>query len=344
MRGDRLNPNKNGYTARDTAGPAMSSAPSESVGNTNALFARASRNSARVIVPISDSSLAEEGSRPAFYCVHSASGVAGTDFSELAQLLDADVRFYGIQAPPKLMSNFEFGRSIESLASHYVDALCRFQPAGPIMLGGYCVGAIIALAMAKELHARGREVGPLVVIDGVPENTGVPMRRWRPRYWLELLKNIPRWVAHADLMRARTLQSLIWSFTNNASAIGRIAIGLRRGERVGGGYDIESVMDVSRYQPAHKSFINRLFAAAFAYDSKGYEQDVVVYEATVTPLLYRPQIGRTWREYVPRSEVVNVVGTHISIMHAPYVQAWAADLRSRIVAYFKTRQAGTGSA
>ena len=57
------------------------------------------------------------------------------------------------------------------------------------MIGGYCIGAVIALAMAQELRARGREVGPLVVIDGVPENTGVAMRRWRPSYWLELMRN-----------------------------------------------------------------------------------------------------------------------------------------------------------
>ena len=72
---------------------------------------------------------------------------------------------------------------------------------------------------------------------------------------------------------------------------------------------------------------NRLFAAAFAHKSPGYDREVVVYEATVTPLLYRPQIGHTWRKFAPRSQVVDVVGTHISIMHAPYVQAWADDLR-----------------
>jgi thioesterase domain-containing protein len=293
-----------------------------------------SRNSGRVIVPINDAALHEDKSRPAFYCVHSASGVAGTDFLELAQLLNTDVRFFGIQAPPKLMPQAEFGQTIEGLASHYAGAICDFQPEGRIMIGGYCVGAVIALAMVKELEARGREVGPLVVIDGVPENTGVPMRRWRPSYWMELIRNVPRWLKHADLMRSRTLQSLIWSVTNNMSAIGRIAIGLRRGEKVGGGYDIESVMDVSRYQPAHKSFVNRLFAAAFAYKSPGYERNVVVYEATVTPLLFRPQIGHTWKKFSPHSEVVNVVGTHISIMHAPYVQEWAGDLRRRIVEYF----------
>ena len=71
--------------------------------NTNALFAHASRNSERAIVPINDCALDTATPRPAFYCVHSASGVAGTDFLDLAKCLEPTIRFYGIQAPPKRM-------------------------------------------------------------------------------------------------------------------------------------------------------------------------------------------------------------------------------------------------
>ena len=56
------------------------------------------------------------------------------------------------------------GRPIEGLADHYVKALTKFQPEGPLMIGGYCIGAIIALDMAKKLRAMGREVGPVIAI------------------------------------------------------------------------------------------------------------------------------------------------------------------------------------
>jgi thioesterase domain-containing protein len=169
--------------------------------NTTALFGRVSRHSERVILPINDSALGIDTHGPAFYCVHSASGVAGTDFLALAHRLEPSIRFYGIQAPAKEMLDDKFGTSVESLAEYYAEALVRFQPTGPIVLGGYCVGAIVALEMAKNLRARGREVGPLVVIDGVPENTGVPLPRWTPRYWLDLVRNLRGWLVHADLMR-----------------------------------------------------------------------------------------------------------------------------------------------
>ena len=302
--------------------------------NNNALFGRTSRNSERVILPINDCALRQDVQSPAFYCVHSASGVAGTDFLALARRLEPSIRFYGIQAPPKQMLDSSFGSTVESLAAYYADALVKFQPQGPFVLGGYCVGAIIALAMAKNLRARGRDVGPLLVIDGVPENTGVALPRWAPRNWLDQLRNLRGWLVHGDLMRNRTLRSLVWSLTNNAYALGKRAIGLRRGERIGGGYSIEGIMDLSPYQPTHRLFIDRLFGAMFQYVPGDYAGKVVVYEAKITPLLYLPQIGRTWRNFAPQSEVVHIVATHIGMMREPYVDALADDMRARITEFF----------
>jgi thioesterase domain-containing protein len=319
-----------GPDAQIMSAPLSSAAPR----NTSALFAHASRHSERVIVPINDCALATDAPRPAFYCVHSASGVAGTDFLDLARRLEPSIRFYGIQAPPKMMPDLEFGNSLESLAEYYATALAAFQPEGPLLLGGYCVGAVIALAMADKLRALGREVGPLLAIDGVPENTGAALSRWTLRYWVELARNVRGWMSHGDLMRSRTLHSLLWSISNNASAIGKGAIGLRRGQKLGGGYAIDGIMDVSRYQPVHKSFVNRLFQALFAYSPKRYPGKVVVYEATVKPLLHLPQIGRIWQALAQESAVVEVVGTHISMMHEPYVDSLANDMRKRITAFF----------
>jgi len=310
--------------------PALGASPTR---NTSALFARVSRNSERIILPINDSALNNNAPLPSFYCVHSVSGVAGTDFLALAQRLDPSVRFFGIQAPPK-MEDPDFGSSVQSLAAHYANALAKFQPDGPLLLGGYCVGAIVALEMAKILRGLGRTVGPLIVIDGVPENTGNPIRRRRPRYWLELARNLPGWVVHGDMMRGGSFQSLIWSVSSNISAIVKGAIGLKRGEKLGGGYAIDGIMDLAQYPLAQKLFINRLFGALFAYIPDKYAGEVVVYEAKITPLLYLPQIGQTWRNFAPQSEIVGIVGTHRSMMREPYVDTLALDIRKRITEFF----------
>lgn len=297
------------------------------------LFARAIRGSERVLLPINEGALRADAPRPAFYCVHSVSGAAGTDFLNLARQLDRIVNFYGVQAPPKLMQDLAFGASIESLADHYVNALVKFQPEGPLMIGGYCIGAIIALDMAKKLRAMGREVGPVIAIDGAPENIRV-LSAWNPRYWAEMARNVPRWLLHADLMRSRSVHSLMWSLSKHAIAIGKGAVGLKRTEKLGGGYAIDRVMDLSLYPPAQRLFINRLFSAMFCYFPEEYPGEVIVYEAKVAPLLYLPQVGRTWRNIAPRCEIVGIVGTHIGIMHDPYVSALADDLRARVVKFF----------
>jgi thioesterase domain-containing protein len=107
-----------------------------------------------------------------------------------------------------------------------------------------------------------------------------------------------------------------------------------RAEKLGGGYSIERVMDLSLYPAEQRLFINRLFSAMFSYFPEPYQGDVVVYEANVSPLLYLPQVGRTWHKIAPRSEIVRVVGTHIGIMHDPYVSALADDMKARVIKFF----------
>lgn len=303
-----------------------------------ALFGRTARNSERVIVPINDSALSLEARSPAFYCVHSASGMAGTDFSDLASRLEPAIRFYGIQAPASRMLDAQFGSSLDAIAEYYADALVKFQPSGPFVLGGYCLGAIIALAVAQILRARGREVGPLLAIDGAPENSGATLPRWSPRYWLELLRNLRRWLAHGDLARSRSLRSVAGnlkkSLKKKAHALGRLATGRKRGETWRRGYSIDAIMDLSPYQPAHRAFINRLYGAVLTYVARDYAGEVVVYEAQVTPLLSSPQIGRVWRKFAPQSAVVRILGTHIGMMREPYVAPLAEDMRLRISGFF----------
>ena len=297
--------------------------------NTAVLFARVSRTLNQPILPINDSALTDDG-KPAFYCVHSVSGSAGTDFLHLAQRLDKGVRFFGIQAPPSEMRKAEFGGSIESIAKHYVETLMKYQPEGVLHLGGYCVGGVIAWEMARLLTEAGRQVGLLAVIDGAPENTGLGISRWDPRYWFDLIRNLPHWFGHADLVRSKSLRSLITSLATNASAIGWGVLGLRRGQKLKGGYSMDGIMDMSNYPADQRVFINRLFSALFSYRPKSYSGDIIVYEAKTAPLLYSPQIARTWSRFAPQTQVVRILGTHIGIMREPYVGYVASDLGKRI--------------
>ncbi len=293
-----------------------------------ALFARIARGSNTVILPINDAAQAGDENTPAFYCVHSLSGAGGTDFIHLAERMP-DMRFYGIQAPPAKFEDPTFGSTVESLAELYADALIRFQPQGRFFLGGWSAGVIIGLEIAQKLRARGRVVSLFAAIDAIPENTGFGLPSWHPLYMGEWAANSVSWVINDVILDKGSLRALM------KRGVSRAMMQLRpnwRGNKEGGADTLDAFMDVSRYPAVEKAFMTRLYAALFAYEPKSYAGAVVAYEATKKPLLRLPQVGRVWRALAPRSTVVRLKGTHLSILKPGDVDPLARDLEARIAA------------
>jgi aspartate racemase len=103
------------------------------------------------------------GSKPPFYCVHSAGGNVLT-YRDLARRLGDDQPLYGLQArgldgrePPHTR--------VEDMAAHYVREIRAFQPRGPYYLGGSSFGGTVAFEMAQQLRAAGQAVGLLALFD-----------------------------------------------------------------------------------------------------------------------------------------------------------------------------------
>jgi len=114
---------------------------------------------------------AGNGSRPPFFCVHAIGGSVFS-YGELARSLGPEQAFYGVQSP-----GLEGGRMFEdvpSMAAEYVAAVEAAAPNGPVLLGGWSFGGVVAFEMARLLRARGREV-PLVVLLDSYAPTGVDL-------------------------------------------------------------------------------------------------------------------------------------------------------------------------
>lgn len=304
---------------------AMRSGSAGDAGALQALFSKTPGKAESVVMPINGIALGAHDGNPAFYCVHSLSGAAGTDFSVLARLMP-DVRFYGVQAPSAKMQDADFGGSIEAIGNYYARALVLSQPEGPILLGGWSAGVTIGLETAENLRARGREVGLFVAIDAAPENTGANLPAWHPRYILEVLSNLRGWVTHDLLTQQHPLQSLFRRIT----ALGKAAMDGSSDAKNAASHAVERFMQLSRYPPYQRSFMMRLYSALMAHKSKKYFGRVVVYEASIKPLFKLPQVGRIWRTLAPHSIVVSVEGTHLSILREPSANMLADDLRKRI--------------
>jgi surfactin family lipopeptide synthetase A len=103
------------------------------------------------------------GSRPPFFCFHGAGGNV-LIYRNLAQYLGPDQPFYGLQSQGLDGSSPLLGK-IEEMAALYVKEIRGIQPRGPYLLGGYCLGGVIAYEAAQQLQAAGEEVALLALFD-----------------------------------------------------------------------------------------------------------------------------------------------------------------------------------
>src|SRR5579863_709617 len=260
-----------------------------------------------------------------FYCIHPLGGDVAS-YRQFVTALGPHQRIYGIQATkPVLHSNLT--DSIELLAQHHVNLLRSFQPHGPLVLGGWSVGAAIALEMARQLQALGRPVSLLVILDGLLANVRGGIQVWDPRYYWRLLSNVPKWIAN-DLIEER--QNITRRARARLRAILRIAD--RQGKIIPTGHEIDSFVDTSGWLAEQVSFARKLYAANEAYVPRSYDGAVIVYAAKTQPLFHLLQVEATWSRVCSAIETVRVEGTHLSFLRQPRVSAVANDLRSRLEA------------
>ena len=116
--------------------------------------------------------LRSTGARPPLFFVSAGDGNS-VGFGALARRLGDDQPFYALQ-PRGLNGGAPLHGSVEAMAVHYVREIKRIQPRGPYLLGGRCLGGVVAYEMARHLEACGERVELLAVLD-----SGGPL--WQPR-------------------------------------------------------------------------------------------------------------------------------------------------------------------
>ncbi|WP_414622036.1 amino acid adenylation domain-containing protein [Calothrix sp. CCY 0018] len=104
-----------------------------------------------------------QGNKQAFFCVHPAGGHV-LCYQELSHYLGNNQPFYGLQA-----QGFNRGEKVltkvEDMAEFYVRNIQEFQPEGPLQIGGWSFGGVVAFEMAQQLLQQGREVSLLAILD-----------------------------------------------------------------------------------------------------------------------------------------------------------------------------------
>jgi thioesterase domain-containing protein len=278
--------------------------------------------SSRMIVPLNAEAALLESKAPAFYCVHAITGAGVTDFAALAKAIGDGVRVFAIHAPKKLMLTSDYDALLTSIAGQYAEAITKSQPEGPINLGGFSSGAMVALETSRKLRALGREVHLLVSLDGAPKNIQVANSRWG--YLAKWAWNLPAALVKEDM--GRLWRQLLfktfkyWTRQRTAATDDDATHPVR-----------ETVNNYSSYPAHQRRFMRTLYDAIEKTSFDRYEGAVVVYKATIKPI-FLSGVAEFWRRVAPHCEIVNIPGTHASMVLDPDVRPIAADLARRLKA------------
>lgn len=140
------------------------------------------------MTPPSLVALRPEGSRYPFFFVPGGDGqILGLNV--ITPYLGDDQPFYAFQARG-LDGRREPHASVEAMAADYLKELRAVQPHGPYMLGGLCIGGMVALEMAQQLRRQGEEIGWLVLLD-LPRAFGAKSIYIALRWAAECARDLP---------------------------------------------------------------------------------------------------------------------------------------------------------
>ena len=121
---------------------------------------------AKVAKKLNSGKAPETYERPPIFLVHGKAGVTQprpTFYEGLAP--DQKLVLFEV---PGLRGGAEY-ETIEEIAAVYVGELQSTYPKGPVLLGAFCTGALIAIEMAAQLSKAGRPVHHMVLLDpGIP--------------------------------------------------------------------------------------------------------------------------------------------------------------------------------
>ena len=78
--------------------------------------------------------------------------------------LGSDRPVYGI-LQRGLDGQHAFDTQIEDMAARCIQEILSLQPEGPYLLGGRCIGGLVAFEMAQQLRAQAQKVALLVLFD-----------------------------------------------------------------------------------------------------------------------------------------------------------------------------------
>ena len=112
--------------------------------------------------------ICETGAKAPIFYLHGDLTGGGYYCMKLSRRLGPDQPFYAL--PPLPFDAVRDMPGIEAMAARHLEMIRAVRPHGPYVIGGFCIGALIAQELARQLTAAGETVERLLLIDASPED------------------------------------------------------------------------------------------------------------------------------------------------------------------------------
>jgi hypothetical protein len=113
----------------------------------------------------------DAGTRTPFFYLHGDLSGGGFYSLKLSRALGREQPFYVL--PPHDIRALAVAPTIEEMAAAHLAALRAVRPKGPYVIGGFCVGGVVAYELAQQIEATGESVEMLLIIDATAEDKGL---------------------------------------------------------------------------------------------------------------------------------------------------------------------------
>ncbi|GGF17152.1 non-ribosomal peptide synthetase [Echinicola rosea] len=257
-----------------------------------------------------------EGSKPPIYVVH---GIAAniTNYYKLIDHVDKDQPIYGLQA--KGLNGIDTPNSgLENIAAHYVNEIIEHNPEGPYHIGGYSFGGYVAFEMARQLIAKNKAMGKLIIFDTSVE----PMEEEGDK------KGIFDMISKEFHKRKVEIQLLVEAPETFKTTKGRMI--KRKTE------NLLTKMGLQKDNSPHDraAIIKRIKQinkeALLNYSLKPINVDMVLFKAKIklAPVSEEKYYG--WTPYVNSIQVIDIEGDHNSMFDHPFVAPFGYKLQETL--------------
>jgi len=259
----------------------------------------------KCLVPIQSGSV-----QPPLFCIHAGGGHV-LFYRDLAQALGSQYRVYGLQ-PVGLDGTDRPLKSVEKMASRYLEEIRLVQNRGPYYFLAHCFGASVALEMAHQLRACGEEVSNLFLLDAA---SPLPSAPWIDHPDRSALWNLGHVIRNSDWKRLR------WAIRFHTKLSVRdflrpYLVKWRRTEAARTAGYLEAVQQTC-------------YRALFNYRPREYTGPVVLLRSNDNQAVQERELIEDWKAIAPNLEVEQFPFGHRSFLVQPHVRDVAAFVDSR---------------